>query len=292
MRVLVTGATGNVGRLVVEQLVAAGVHVRAMTRDPAKARFPRAVETVAGDLIDAASLVPVMDGVDRLYLFPIAQTAREVVEAAERAGVRRIVVLSSAAVTVGADTTVHPPVERAVEQSTVEWTHVRPGEFMLNKLFLWGPSIRAEGVVYEPFPEAAWWPVHERDVADVAAAALLEDGHHGRAYDLSGPELITRRAQVDAIAAATGQPVRLEALSPDAAREHYRRQGGFAAAYADFLTGFADYQGKEREAKSAWYPDVRGSRPTAERVTGKPARTFAQWARDHAEELTQDASKE
>jgi uncharacterized protein YbjT (DUF2867 family) len=117
-----------------------------MTRDPAKARFPRAVETVAGVLIDPASLVPGMDGVDRVYLFPIASTAREVVEAAERAGVRRIVVLSSAAVTVGADTTVHPPVERAVEQSTVEWTHVRPGEFMLNKLFLWGPSIRAEGL--------------------------------------------------------------------------------------------------------------------------------------------------
>src|SRR5689334_21502106 len=106
MRVLVTGATGNVGRHVVEQLVAAGVQVRAMTRDRGPARFPHSVQTVGGDLTDPAGLAPVVAGVDRLYLFPVARTAREVVEQAQRAGVRRIVVLSSAAVTSGADTTV------------------------------------------------------------------------------------------------------------------------------------------------------------------------------------------
>lgn len=287
MRVLVTGATGNVGRLVVEQLVAAGVRVRAMTREPGRARFPSSVETVRGDLTDPAGLAPVLVGVDRMYLFPVAQTAKQVADLAQQAGVRRIVVLSSAAVTSGADTTVHPPVEQAVEQTAEEWTHVRPGEFMLNKLLLWGPSIRAEGVVYEPFPEAAWWPVHEGDVADVATAALLQDGHHGRAYELSGPELLTRREQVRAIAAATGRPVHLEEVSPGEAREHYRRQGGFAAAYADFLLGFTDYEGNRREPDSAGYPNAqaRGPRPTAERVTGRPARTFAQWAGDHADEL-------
>ena len=286
MRVLVTGATGNVGRFVVERLVAAGVRVRAMTRDPHKARFPQNVETVAGDLTDPAGLVDMLAGVDRMYLFPVASTARQVVDVARRAGVGRIVVLSSAAVTSGADTTVHPPVERAVEQAGVEWTHVRPGEFMLNKLFLWGPSIRTDAVVYEPFPEAAWWPVHERDVAEVAAAALLEDGHHGRAYDLSGPELISRREQVEAIAAATGRAVRLEVVTPEQAREHYRRQGGFAAANADFLLGFTDYQGNQREPTSLSYPVTKAvERPTAQHVTGRPARTFAQWASDHAEDL-------
>src|SRR6185369_16849847 len=209
MRVLVTGATGHVGRIVVELLVAAGVQVRAMTRRP-DATFPASVDTVVGDLLSPASLGPVLAGVDRMYLFPVAATAREVVAAAARAGVARVVVLSSAAVTSGVDTTFHLPVERAAEELSPEWTHVRPGEFMLNKLFLWGPSIRTEGVVYEPFPEAAWWPVHERDVADVAVTALLRDGHHGKAYDLSGPELLTRRQQVDAIAAATGRDVRLE----------------------------------------------------------------------------------
>jgi len=285
MRVLVTGATGHVGRIVVEQLVASGVDVRAMTRQPA-ATFPASVERVAGDLTDPSGLAPALAGVDRMYLFPVARTAHEVVAAALHAGVGRIVVLSSAAVSSGADTAFHLPVERAVEELSPEWTHVRPGEFMLNKLFLWGPSIRTEGVVYEPFPEAAWWPVHERDVADVAVAALLQDGHHGKAYDLSGPELLTRREQVDAIATATGRPVRLEVVTPEQAREHYRRQGGFAAANADFLLGFTDYQGNQREPTSLSYPSSRTTeRPTAHQATGHPARTFAQWARDHAEDL-------
>ena len=198
-----------------------------------------------------------------------------------------MVVLSSAAVTSGADTNSHLPVERAVEELCPEWTHVRPGEFMLNKLFLWGPSIRGEGVVYEPFPEAAWWPVHERDVAEVAVAALLQDGHQAKAYDLSGPELITRRAQVEAIATAIGRPVRLDVVTPEQAREHYRRQGGFAAANADFLLGFTDYAGNQREPTSLSYPTMRaaGPRPTAQQVTGQPARTFAQWSHDHAEDL-------
>src|SRR6185436_20068524 len=230
---------------------------------------------------------PVLADVDRLYLFPVPGTAREVVALAHQAGVGRVVVLSSAAVTSGADTTFHLPVEQAVEELSPEWTHVRPGEFMLNKLFLWGPSIRTEDVVYEPFPEAAWWPVHERDVADVAVAALLQDGHGGRAYNLSGPELITRREQVAAIATATGRDVRLEVVPPEQASEHYRRQGGFAAANVDFLLGFTDYAGNQREPTSVSYPTAHpaGPRPTAQDVTGQPARTFAQWARDHADEL-------
>jgi uncharacterized protein YbjT (DUF2867 family) len=287
MRVLVTGATGHVGRIVVEELVAAGVRVRAMTRRPQEATFPEPVETVAGDLDDPGTLAPVLAGVDRLYLFPVAGTAREVATLARRAGVGHVVVLSSAAVTSGADTTFHLPVERAVEESGVPWTHVRPGEFMLNKLLLWGPGIRADGVVHEPFPEAAWWPLHERDVADVAVAALLEDGHEGQAYDLSGPELLTRREQVRAIATATGREVRLEVVTPERARELYRRQGGFAAANADFLLGFTDYQGNRRQPTSISYPSSRtaGPRPTAEHVTGRPARTFAQWASDHARDF-------
>jgi hypothetical protein len=81
--------------------------------------------------------------------------------------------------------------------------------------------------------------------------------------------------------------VRLEVVTPEQAREHYRRQGGFAAANADFLLGFTDYQGKAREPTSVSYPTMRtaGERPTAQLVTGRPARTFAQWARDHAENL-------
>jgi uncharacterized protein YbjT (DUF2867 family) len=282
--ILVTGATGNVGRIVVGQLMEAGVRVRALTRDPGRARFPAGVEVVRGDLAEPDSLAAALEGVERMYLFPVAETAREVVARARSAGVRRIVVLSSGAVTSGDDNSFHLPVEQAVEASGLEWTHVRPGEFMLNKLWLWGPSIRAERVVRDPFPETAWFPVHERDIADVATAALLEDGHNGAAYTLNGPELISHREQVRAIAAAIGEEIRFEQVTPEEARELYLKQGGFAAESADFLLGFEDYGGDEwtPEERAAWDPRSLPPQPTIKDALGKPARTFAEWATDHA----------
>ena len=287
MTILVTGATGKVGRLVVERLVAAGVRVRALTRSPGTARLPDGIEVVAGDLAAPSTLVSAFGGVQRMYLFPVPATAREVVAGAVAAGVRHIVVLSSGAVTTGFDTDFHLPVEQAVEASGVAWTHVRPGEFMLNKLWLWGPSIRADRVVREPFPDMAWYPVHERDIADVAVAALLQSGHAGRVYDVNGPQLISHRDQVRAIAEAIGEDVRLEVVAPDRARQHYREQGGFAAANADFLLGFEDYSGNDTAptAAEAFDPAFTGPLPTAEQVTGRPARTFAAWAHDHADDF-------
>jgi uncharacterized protein YbjT (DUF2867 family) len=160
----------------------------------------------------------------------------------------------------------------------------------MNKLALWGPSIRAEGVVRDPSPDAAWCPVHEQDIADVAARALLEDGHSGRAYTLNGPDMLSHRRQVELIAEAIGRPVRFEVVTREEARENYRRQGGFAAANADFLLGFEDYSGGENDlqALKEFDPAAAGPMPTAEEVTGIPARTFAQWARDHAREFLPD----
>jgi uncharacterized protein YbjT (DUF2867 family) len=282
MTVLVTGAAGNIGRIVVEHLVAAGESVRALTRDPRRV-FPAGVQVVTGDLAEPATLEHAFDGVGRLFLFAVPATARAVVWRARRAGVRRVVVLSSGAVTGGVDTDFHLPVERAVEEAGLEWTHVRPGEFALNKLWLWGPSVRAERVVQDPFPDAAWFPTHERDIADVAVAALLEDGHAGAAYDVNGPEMISNREQIRAIASAIGHDVHHEQVTRRQAREQYLRQGGFAAANAAFLLGFEDYSGNPGgevgEVPPA--PDL----PTCEPVTGRPARTFAQWARDHAEDF-------
>lgn len=283
MTILVTAATGNVGRLVVDRLVAAGARVRALTRNPAIARFPSGVQVVRGTLGEPRTLGGAFDGVERMYLFAVPGSAREVVAMAAAAGVRHVVVLSSGAVPAGLDTTHHLPVERAVEESGLAWTHVRPGEFMLNKLWLWGPSIRAERLVREPFPDVALRPVHEQDVADVAAGALLGGGHEGRAYTLEGPEAISHRDQVAAIATALGEEVAVEVVTPERARELYLAQGGFAADNADFLLGFAGYDGGEPEA--APEPGEAGPAPTARDVTGRPARTFAQWARDHVEDF-------
>ncbi|WP_067832204.1 SDR family oxidoreductase [Actinomadura kijaniata] len=286
MTILVTGATGQIGRRVVDRLVRARVPVRAISRAPENAALPRDVRVVRGDLTDPDSLDGALDGVERVYLFPVAATAKEVARKFAAAGARRVVTLSSGAVEGGYDTDFHLPVEQAVEASGLEWTHVRPGEFMLNKLWIWGPSIRAEGVVRDPFPDATWCPVHEDDIADVAAAALLEDGHAGRAYTLNGPEFLSVRDQVRIIGEALGREIRLERVTPERAREIYRRQGGFAADNADFLLGFEDYSGAPAvpEDRGALDLSAFGPLPTAEAVTGR-ARTFAEWARDHAGDL-------
>ncbi|MER7080975.1 Uncharacterized conserved protein YbjT, contains NAD(P)-binding and DUF2867 domains [Saccharopolyspora kobensis] len=283
MTILITGATGNVGSRVVRRLADAGEPVRALTRNP-RAAFPAGVAAVRGDLARPDSLTEAFRGVERLFLFPVPETAREVVAAAERAGVQRVVVLSSGAVTGGFDTHFHLPVEQAVEASGMAWTHVRPGEFALNKLWMWGPSIRAEGVVRDPNPDAvAWYPTHEQDIADVAVTALLADGHSGRAYDVNGPDLLTHREQIELIAEAVGREIRIAEVTPHEAREFYRAQGGFAAENADFLLGFEDYSGAEADPseladfdKSAVPP-----MPTSAPITGR-ARGFAEWAKDHA----------
>jgi uncharacterized protein YbjT (DUF2867 family) len=285
MTILVTGATGQVGRHVVAQLAAAGEQVRAMTRNPATAVVPNGVQVIGGDLLDPESVAVALDGVSGLYLFPEPRTARAVVAESVRAGVRRIVTLSSGAVTGGLDTDFHPPVERAVEASGVEWTHLRPGEFASNTLRLWGPSIRASRVVRHHNPDWRGLPIHEADIAAVAVAALLSPGHHGRAYDMTGPERLIAREQVAAIAAALAEPVRFEEVSAAECRDILRRQGGWAGANADFLTGFAAYSPSAPEPTAEEWDQALRPLPTVEEVTGRPARTYAEWARDHADDF-------
>ncbi|MGW1979442.1 SDR family oxidoreductase [Streptomyces sp. NPDC001889] len=243
MTILVSGATGNIGRWVIRRLLAEGRDVRALTRRPATARLPARLPVAEGDLARPESLPPALKGVTAMLLFPVGEAVDEVVGLAVEAGVRRIVVLSSAAVTAGYDTEYHYPVERAVERSGLEWTHVRPGEFALNSLQLWGPSIRAERRVVDVYPDESGTPVHEEDIADVAAAALTGDGHTGRAYSLAGPGTLSHREQVAAIAEAIGEPIRLDEVTAEEARDFYRRQGGWAADNADFLFGWEDYSG-------------------------------------------------
>lgn len=282
MAILVTGATGFVGRHVVSQLAAAGERVRAMTRNPDGASVPDGVEVARGDLLDPASVAKALVGVDRMYLFPEPRTAVEVVAAARRAGVERIVTLSSGAVSAGLDTDFQLPVEQAVEASGCEWTHLRPGEFASNTLRMWGPSIRAERVVRHHQPDWRGLPMHEADIAAVGVAALLEDGHHGKAYDLTGPARVSPREQVRMIGDALGEEVRLEVVTPEEARDILKSLGGWAAENADFLTGFEDYSPAEipDHTPEEWDEMIKPL-PTVEEVLGRPARTYAEWARDH-----------
>ncbi|MFI0980142.1 NAD(P)H-binding protein [Streptomyces sp. NPDC021093] len=286
MTILVTGATGVIGRQVVAQLLAAGESVRALTRRPAEAALPAGAEVVGGDLDDPSSLVPALRGVDRLYLFPSPGTAREVVALAKEAGVRRIVVLSAASVTVGMDTVVHPVVEEAVRESGLEWTFVRPAGFMTNLLQVWAPMVRSERVVHYPYgddPGAS--PIHEADVAAVAVAALLEEGHQGKAYTLTGPARVTVREQVAAIGAALGEEVRYDEVSRERAREILHAQGGFAARSADLLLGFVSFDGGDDTGPNLAFEKLMDPWPDLAEALGRPGRTYEEWARDHAEDF-------
>lgn len=275
MTILVTGATGNVGRLVVDGL-AGKAHVRAVTRDPAKASFPDGVEVVRGDL-DDPDLIP-FDGVEKLYLFVHPPTAQQVVDLAVKAGVRKIVTLSSGAVTYGYDTTHHLPVEQAVEASGVAWTHVRPGEFAANKIDLWGPSIRADGTVVHPNPDEHGQPIHEADIADVAVKALLEDGHDGKAYTLTGPAPLTQRDMAKAIGEVIGRELRFVDVTVEEALAYYVSVG-WPEEIARYILGIGGYEGGDPDDFADY--EFRVS-PDFTAVTGKQYRTFAQWARDHA----------
>ncbi|MEV6235848.1 NAD(P)H-binding protein [Lentzea sp. NPDC051838] len=277
MTILVTGATGNVGRLVVRGLTG---DVRAMTRHPEKASFPAGVKVVHGDLDDPDGIP--FDGVEKLYLFVHPPTAAEVVERAVKAGVRRIVTLSSGAVTYGYDTGHHLPVEQAVEASGVEWTHLRPGEFAVNKIDLWAPSIRADGTIVHPNPDEFGQPIHEADIADVAIKVLREDGHAGKAYNLSGPARRTQRQMARDLGEVLGRELRFRDVTVDEALAYYVSVG-WPEEIARYVLGLGGYEGGE--------PDDFGDyefvvSPDYENLMGRPYRTFAQWAHDHRADFT------
>jgi uncharacterized protein YbjT (DUF2867 family) len=278
-RVLVVGASGNVGRHVVGALRAAGARVRALTRRPQAGGLPPDVEVLAGDLTAPESLGPALDGIEAAFLLWTAPPATaEAVVARVAARVRRIVLLSSPHQMPhpffqqpNPLARFHSGLDRLVSGAAREWTILRPGMYASNAIGWWAEAIRDGDVVRWPYGEAETAPVDERDIADVATRALLEDGHTGRSYVLTGPESLTQCAQVEAIGEALGRRLRFEELSPDA----------FRASVADhwpelmvtmLLTAWGATLGHRAYVSSG----------VAE-VTGKPARTFRDWARDHAD---------
>jgi uncharacterized protein YbjT (DUF2867 family) len=263
MTILVTGATGNVGRLVVDHLLAAGAkRVRALTNNPTKAALPPEVEVAQGYLGRPETLPAALAGVERMYLAPLPETAREVAQLAKAAGVRRIVALA------GPQGSWWHAVEEAVEETGIAWTHLEPGEFMTNTL-IWAEQIRTTGVVRDGYPSAANAPIDLGDIAAVAAVALLEDGHAGKAYELTGPETLSRSEMVRLIGAALGRDIPYVELAHEQAIEQLTPlMGEYARWYVDGLAELAQHPQR--------------AVPTVAAIAGRPATTFAQWAIRHA----------
>jgi uncharacterized protein YbjT (DUF2867 family) len=258
MRILVTGATGGVGRLVVDALLALGAaDVRALTVDPARADLPDGVEVVRGFVGRPATLPAALAGVDRMYLAPLIETNARTCRLAAEAGVRRIVDLA------GAKGDHWQAIEDGVEACGVPYVHLEPGEFMTNS-GIWSAQLAAGDVVRDGYGSAANAPIACEDIAAVAARCLLEDGHEGHSYELTGPESLTRRQRVERIGAVLGR----ELTYVDLPHEELVAQlspvmGEHARWYADGL------------AELARHPQAAVG--TVAELTGRPATTFAQW---------------
>jgi uncharacterized protein YbjT (DUF2867 family) len=273
--ILVTGATGNVGRHITAQLSDAGVTVRALSRDPAPGRLPAGVTAVAGDLTRPDSLRNAAAGADAAFLlWPSirADGAQEAV-AALAGQARHIVYLSAISVHDGAppeENGIWGRLERAVERSGASWTFLRAGGFATNTL-AWAGQIRSAGVVRWAYGAAARSLIHERDIADVAVRALTDGKHEGMKYVLTGPQAITQADQARIIGEAIGVPTRWEEAPADEIRELLASVTGDRA--------FADH------ALDYWASLIVRPEPvtrTGPEITGRPARTFREWAQDHA----------
>ncbi|MEV7419972.1 NAD(P)H-binding protein [Streptomyces sp. NPDC089919] len=277
--ILVTGATGNVGRQVVDQLLDSGAAVRALVREPASAALPAGATVVGGDLSEPDGLVEALPGIGSAFLiwpFLTTEGAPAVLAALARHA-RRIVYLSSSGVDDHAArqtdpiNQLHADMERLVKASGVEWSVLRSDTIASNTRG-WAAQIRTTQAVRGP-GIAATAVIHERDVAAVAARVLTEPGHAAATYVLTGPEVLSRAEQVQLIGEAIGRPLRFEELPLQVAREQMLADGRPPALVEALLDSAV-----ARPASDA-------VTATVQEITGAPARTFRSWAREHADEF-------
>jgi (4-alkanoyl-5-oxo-2,5-dihydrofuran-3-yl)methyl phosphate reductase len=276
--VLVTGATGTVGREVVAQLLAAGEKVRALTRNPSRAQLDEQVELVAGDFNQPETLAKAVEGVESIFSLAsgpqLAIQEASLAQAGKKAGARHIVKLSS--LRSGGEArspiaTWHLASERAIQNIGIAWTFVQPGAFMSNALY-WRDSIESQGKVYSNYGDGKVAYIHPRDIAAVAVRALTEPGHEGKAYPVTGPEALSVGEVVQLLSEAVGKPIEYVPISDDVAREGMQK-AGLPVSLIDALLPFASFvrSGKGGEIL-----------PTVEQVIGRKPLTFADWAGEHA----------
>jgi uncharacterized protein YbjT (DUF2867 family) len=273
--IVVTGATGNIGGELVRRLSSSGAAVRGLTRHASRARFPEGTQVAEGDLRDPGSLEPAFSQAEAVFLVAADEAnMAAIVEQARRAGVTHVVLVSALA----AQT--HPElpfgqhslrVEQAVREAGMSWTILRPGQLASNALW-WAEPIRRQGTVRAPFAQVALPVIDPADVAAVAHRVLTTDGHQQRVYPLTGPQAVTPPQQVAAIGAALGRDLAFTEITAEQAVMHMTQH-----MPPEVAESILDLRGRATTAE-----DSRVL-PTVEEVTGTPARTFRQWADDHAD---------
>ncbi|WP_055714105.1 NAD(P)H-binding protein [Streptomyces torulosus] len=272
--ILVTGATGNVGSALLKELHACGAGpLRGLTRDAARAVFPEGVEAAEGNFADTASLKPALEGVRSLFLVSRLGSDADILEAARQASVEQVVLVSS--ITVQTHPHLGPAgenlaVEQLLKDSGMAWTILRPTQFASNSL-MWAASIREHETVRAPYADTGLPTIHPADIASVARVALTEPGHRGRTYALTGPERVTARQQVEAIAAVLGREVPFAEISRQEAHAQMAAVLGDEAADA-----VLDITGGDVN------DEILTVHNTVSQVTGTPARLFQQWVAENA----------
>ena len=273
---LVTGATGKVGREAVDQLLALGHPVRALSRSPQEAGLPRGVEVVAGSPADPVSLAAAFDGVTAALVVlsgDVGGEAANVAAAARAAGTSRIVLLSSAGVEHPMPHGIaqeHRAAEVVIEESGVPWTFLRPGPFHANTSW-WIPAVRETGSVRCWIGNNPGAPIDEYDIASVAVVALTRDGHLGKSYLLTGPETLTSEEQARILGDVLGRQLEFSVAPPEEVVEVFTK-----------ITG--DRPAAETNVAALRSPGVPWAGPTGavRDLTGREPRPYRRWAVENA----------
>lgn len=283
--ILVTGATGTIGRHVVRQLRTANADFRIIARSPEKAAstLGEDIQVVQGDLTDDAALTKAMDGVDRLFLLtpsghqqPDMET--RIADVAKRAGVSHIVrvsVLGASPLSPIRINQWHWYCEKYIEKVDIPLTSLRPTFFMQNTL-RFAPAIASKGRFYAPADQARISMVDARDIACVAVTSLTQPGHVHRVYDITGPEAITHEDIAQNIAEATGRSVEYVPVTSEVAREAMAASGTPDWMIDDLLTYYDYFRAGHGEVVT----------PVVERVKGCSAIMFSQFAQDYSAAFT------
>jgi uncharacterized protein YbjT (DUF2867 family) len=287
-KILITGATGILGSAVLDRLGATDVDLRVLIRDEVKARSlrDRGVEVAVADFLQPETLAPALEGVRVVFLLtPISPEqvtqAGNVITAARASGhTPRIVRLSVQKASRDAPTKVgrqHAEIEDVVMSSGLPYTLLRPQSFMQNTLMV-APTVAAEGTIYQPSKDGRLGMIDARDVGEVAAKVLTEEGHDGEVYTLTGPAAISFHDVARALSEVLGKAVRYVDVPPEAAKAAMLRRG-VPEWRADALNEYA-------KAHSEGYSDF--TTDDVARLTGHRATSYEQFAHDFAQAFRGD----